>query len=67
MVQNGRLKCSMPNYESDYEHRLGVVLQGMSGQDGFGREVQAPCQTAGHLARFAECQARQEQQPISQL
>ena len=34
------------------------MSQGMSGGNGFGREGQASCQTAGHLARFAEGKSR---------
>ena len=39
-----------------------VVLQGMSGTHAFGREFQAPCQTAGHLARFAAGQTMSARQ-----
>ena len=47
--------------------QIWVVLQGMSGTHAFGREFQAPCQTAGHLARFAAGQtmpARQGRDPM---
>ena len=35
------------------------LSQGMSGAHSFGDKGPNPCQTAGHLARFAEGQARQ--------
>ncbi|CAK0781731.1 hypothetical protein CVIRNUC_005457 [Coccomyxa viridis] len=47
--------------------RAHFFLRGMSGTHAFGREFQAPCQTAGHLARFAAGQtmpARQGRDPM---